>query len=438
MRRFRKPKSKEEEANCVGSSVPKNTKYVTKWAVTLFCDWQKARNNKKAEFEETSFNFGDIKTLQDCDTNLEEMGAQSLNFWMIKFVQEVAKKDGDLYPPKTLNSIVCGINRYLEDKNDYNFMDKSDKRFSLLRKVMDAEMKESTKKGFGLKNTKPQREPVTAEEEEILWSKGLLGGSSVPKNTKYVTKWAVTLFCDWQKARNNKKAEFEETSFNFGDIKTLQDCDTNLEEMGAQSLNFWMIKFVQEVAKKDGDLYPPKTLNSIVCGINRYLEDKNDYNFMDKSDKRFSLLRKVMDAEMKESTKKGFGLKNTKPQREPVTAEEEEILWSKGLLGGPCNSEANDSTNYPSFEFNLFDTLGDNVFDNVISDETLCSINLSDDDLMFNEDVADEILAGIDYESATTSVTRPTPKVSEACTASPPKLVFSNCTFTNVTFTNSK
>lgn len=128
MRRFRKPKSKEEEANCVGSSVPKNTKYVTKWAVTLFCDWQKARNNKKAEFEETSFNFGDIKTLQDCDTNLEEMGAQSLNFWMIKFVQEVAKKDGDLYPPKTLNSIVCGINRYLEDKNDYNFMDKSDKR----------------------------------------------------------------------------------------------------------------------------------------------------------------------------------------------------------------------------------------------------------------------------------------------------------------------
>ena len=47
---------------------------------------------------------------------------------MIKFVQEVAKNDGDLYPPKTLNSIVCGINRYLEDKNDYNFMDKSDKR----------------------------------------------------------------------------------------------------------------------------------------------------------------------------------------------------------------------------------------------------------------------------------------------------------------------
>ena len=83
-RRFRKPKS---------TSIPKNTKYVTKCAVGMFCDWQKTRSNKKAEYESTSFNFGDMKSLQDCDTNLEEMKADSLNFWMIKFVQEVAKKD---------------------------------------------------------------------------------------------------------------------------------------------------------------------------------------------------------------------------------------------------------------------------------------------------------------------------------------------------------
>ncbi|KXJ06320.1 hypothetical protein AC249_AIPGENE23591 [Exaiptasia diaphana] len=379
MRRFRKPKSKEEEANCVGSSVPKNTKYVTKWAVTLFCDWQKARNNKKAEFEETSFNFGDIKTLQDCDTNLEEMGAQSLNFWMIKFVQEVAKKDGDLYPPKTLNSIVCGINRYLEDKNDYNFMDKSDKRFSLLRKVMDAEMKESTKKGFGLKNTKPQREPVTAEEEEILWSKGLLG---------VVQDKAFYFYPN----RDFSKFEFEQ------------------RPLGENKLNGIL---PDELCAKAG--LPRKTAHSLrittatrlfQSGIEeKLIRDRTGH----KSDSLFKYER-VSNQQLKQASS---------------------IL-------GPCNSEANDSTNYPSFEFNLFDTLGDNVFDNVISDETLCSINLSDDDLMFNEDVADEILAGIDYESATTSVTRPTPKVSEACTASPPKLVFSNCTFTNVTFTNSK
>ena len=129
MSRFRKPKSREEEHASLSSSVPKSTLYATNWAVTLFCDWQKAPINKKAEFETTSFKFAaDIKSLQDADTNLDEMQAESLNFWMIKFLQEVAKKNGELYPPKTLHSIVCGISRYLEDKTGYNLNDKTDKR----------------------------------------------------------------------------------------------------------------------------------------------------------------------------------------------------------------------------------------------------------------------------------------------------------------------
>ncbi|KXJ05736.1 hypothetical protein AC249_AIPGENE20449 [Exaiptasia diaphana] len=244
---------------------------------------------------------------------------------------------------------------------------------------MDAEMKESTKKGFGLKNTKPQREPVTAEEEEILWSKGLLG---------VVQDKAFYFYPN----RDFSKFEFEQ------------------RPLGENKLNGIL---PDELCAKAG--LPRKTAHSLrittatrlfQSGIEeKLIRDRTGH----KSDSLFKYER-VSNQQLKQASS---------------------IL-------GPCNSEANDSTNYPSFEFNLFDTLGDNVFDNVISDETLCSINLSDDDLMFNEDVADEILAGIDYESATTSVTRPTPKVSEACTASPPKLVFSNCTFTNVTFTNSK
>ena len=96
MAHFRKPKSKNQEAVILESSVPKNTKYVTKWSVTLFCDWQKARKNKKASLETTNFKFN-IADIQDCDTDLENMKAESLNFWMIKFVQEVAKKDGNLF-----------------------------------------------------------------------------------------------------------------------------------------------------------------------------------------------------------------------------------------------------------------------------------------------------------------------------------------------------
>ena len=93
-RRFKKPKTREEESACVVASIPRNTKYQTKWSVTLFCDWQKQRENKKAANECTSFNFTTTELLQDVDTSLDDMNAETLNFWMIKFVQEVAKKNG--------------------------------------------------------------------------------------------------------------------------------------------------------------------------------------------------------------------------------------------------------------------------------------------------------------------------------------------------------
>ena len=57
------------------------------------------------------------------------MGALPLNYWLSKFVTEVAKKSGEGYPLKTVYDIVCGI--YLEEKNGaegLNPLDNCDKR----------------------------------------------------------------------------------------------------------------------------------------------------------------------------------------------------------------------------------------------------------------------------------------------------------------------
>ena len=60
------------------------------------------------------------------------MDALTLNYWLSKFVQEVAKCSKDPYPPKTLYQIVCSIRRFLVEKNpafEFNlFSDSSDKR----------------------------------------------------------------------------------------------------------------------------------------------------------------------------------------------------------------------------------------------------------------------------------------------------------------------
>ena len=45
-RQFRKALSKEEEKNALQESIPKSTRYATKWAVKIFGEWQSGRDNK--------------------------------------------------------------------------------------------------------------------------------------------------------------------------------------------------------------------------------------------------------------------------------------------------------------------------------------------------------------------------------------------------------
>lgn len=44
---------------------------------------------------------------EDLTVNLEHMLPKTLNFWLCKFVGEVAKKPGERYPPKTVFVSLC-------------------------------------------------------------------------------------------------------------------------------------------------------------------------------------------------------------------------------------------------------------------------------------------------------------------------------------------
>ena len=60
------------------------------------------------------------------------MDAISLKYWLTKFIMEVAKDSGKRYPPRTVYGIVCGVKRYLGDKNGdeaLNPLDAHDKRY---------------------------------------------------------------------------------------------------------------------------------------------------------------------------------------------------------------------------------------------------------------------------------------------------------------------
>ena len=89
------------------------------------------RTNKKASEEESGSAVG-TSQIQDLETNIYDMIAESLNFWLTKFITEVCKDTGETYPPRTLSSIFSGIQRHLLNCNQRNavkFMGKMDNSY---------------------------------------------------------------------------------------------------------------------------------------------------------------------------------------------------------------------------------------------------------------------------------------------------------------------
>lgn len=115
--RYRKPLTTEEERLLVASTIPKNTEYNTKWAVKVFEDWQRCREDKTAMNVASSSANLDICQVEDLTTPLHCMNAETLNLWLSRFVEEVCNAKEERYPGRTLYVIICGLKRYLSDKS---------------------------------------------------------------------------------------------------------------------------------------------------------------------------------------------------------------------------------------------------------------------------------------------------------------------------------
>lgn len=131
--RFRVPKTSSQENVLVNDAVPASTKYKNKWAVNIFAEWQRLREVKVPVLDCGGlFKDYDLHKVTAVSVDIAGMDALSLNYWLSKFVVEVAKKSGERYPPKSVYGIICALKRYLEEKNGseaLNPLDASDKRY---------------------------------------------------------------------------------------------------------------------------------------------------------------------------------------------------------------------------------------------------------------------------------------------------------------------
>ena len=91
--RCREAKTVVEEEDLVEKAIPSSTKSKNKWAVTIFNEWQTARKVQVPVLDcgGVSKDY-DLHNVGVLTTRIEEMDALSVNYWLSKFVMEVAKK----------------------------------------------------------------------------------------------------------------------------------------------------------------------------------------------------------------------------------------------------------------------------------------------------------------------------------------------------------
>ncbi len=151
--------------------------------------------------------------------------------------------------------------------------------------------------------------PKTDEQVQLAREKG------IPKKTKEDTQYCVSLWDAWRHYRQD----------------TTNDCIKPLQELSHPDLQYWLSRFILKVRKKDGSEFPPNTLHHICCGLMCHLRWNGHPDIDLFCDSDFADFKGTLDAEMKRLQSKGVGSKRR--QAEPLTEDEEELLWQKGLLG---------------------------------------------------------------------------------------------------------
>ena len=104
------------------------------------------------------------------------MSDEELNYWVPRFVLEVRKKRTTHRNRSTSWCVVCSATYVHQNGRPEVKLVTGDSRFYDVYQTLDAEMKRLN--AIGLCVVKKQAEPITEEEEELLWSKALLGDHS--------------------------------------------------------------------------------------------------------------------------------------------------------------------------------------------------------------------------------------------------------------------
>ena len=166
--------------------------------LVFFSSWMKERNMRCGEDDQCPIDL------------LEKPNGERLNHWLSRFVVEARRGDGKQYPPATLASMLAGLYRYTKkfDPSAPNFMNKKDGTFKDLYGALQVRYRELRQAGIG---ADVKHSPiVTKEEEDTLWTTGVLGDEDPVALQRAVFFYVGKVFCirGGEEQRSLKQSQF--------------------------------------------------------------------------------------------------------------------------------------------------------------------------------------------------------------------------------------
>ena len=159
---FKAPLLDDQLAELSHKNFSPDTMKQIRWVRKMYRDWRDHRHS--CGFDYIACDLEDKATIT----------AESLKFALCRFITEIKKVNGDNFPGKTLYHIVVCVQFHLECMG-FAFKVINDPAFQDLKYTLDNTMKARVSHRIGISVHKA--DVITATDEDLLWSLGLLGTS---------------------------------------------------------------------------------------------------------------------------------------------------------------------------------------------------------------------------------------------------------------------
>lgn len=117
-RMLRESKNAVEESELLENAVPMFTRSVDKWAIKIFGEWSgRWEEQIRKPVSQTVDRLCRLSQIQDLETNICDIIAESPNFWLTRFIKEECKDTyilTETYPPLTRFRICSVIQKVIK------------------------------------------------------------------------------------------------------------------------------------------------------------------------------------------------------------------------------------------------------------------------------------------------------------------------------------